>query len=61
LSRIAFSIGDRSEVLAVEKKRTGMKRFLRLALTNSVTGVSGVIRQGAGSEASDTNDANPQE
>jgi putative DNA primase/helicase len=61
LSRVALSIGDRSELLTVEKKRTGEKRLLKLTLKNSVTGVIGVTRREAGSDASDTNDANPKE
>jgi hypothetical protein len=50
----------RSEVLAAEKKRTGKKRYLKLALKNGVTGVVGVTPRRPGGDASDTNDANPE-
>jgi putative DNA primase/helicase len=55
LSRVVLSIGDRSELLVAEKKRTGKKRFLRLTLKNGVTGVIGVTPREAKSDASDTN------
>jgi hypothetical protein len=58
LTRVALSIGDRSELLTVETKRTGRKRFLKLSLKNGDTGVIGVTRREAGS---DTNDAKPKE
>jgi hypothetical protein len=61
LTRVALSIGDRSELLTVEKKRSGRKRFLKLTLKNGDTGVIGVTRREAGSDTSDTNDANPKE
>ena len=61
LSRMALSIGDRSELLTVEKKRSGKKRYLRLILKNGDTGVIGVTRREAGSDTSDTNDANQEE
>jgi hypothetical protein len=61
LTRVALSIGDRSELLTVETKRTGRKRFLKLTLKNGDTGVIGVTRREAGSDTSDTNDANPKE
>jgi len=61
LSRVVLSIGGSSEVLAVEKKRTGKRRSLKLALKNGVTGVSSVTRRGPGSDASDINDTNLEE
>jgi hypothetical protein len=61
LSRTVLSIGDRSEVLVAEKKRTGKKRYLRLTLKNGVTGVIGVTPRGPAGDASDTNDTNPEE
>jgi putative DNA primase/helicase len=61
LTRVALSIGERSELLTVEKKRSGKKRFLKLTLNNGVTGVIGVTRREAGSDASDTNDTYPRE
>ena len=61
LTRVVLSIGDRSELLTVEKKRSGKKRYLKLTLKNGVTGVIGVTRREAGSDTSDTNDANPEE
>jgi hypothetical protein len=60
LSRVVLSIGERSKLLAVEKKRTGNKRFLKLTLKNSVTSVIGVTPRGAGSDASDANDTNSE-
>jgi hypothetical protein len=60
LSRAVLSIGERSEVLAVEKKRTGKRRILKLVLKNGVTGVSSVTPRRPGGDASDTNDANPE-
>jgi len=61
LSREVLSIGERSELLAVEKKRTGKRRFLKLTLNNGVTGVIGVTPRGVGSDACDTNDTNSEE
>jgi hypothetical protein len=61
LSRVVLSIGERSEVLAVEKKRTGKRRFLKLILKNGVTGVIGVTHRGPGSDTSDTNDTKVEE
>jgi hypothetical protein len=61
LTRVALSIGERSEVLTVEKKRTGKKRFLKLTLKNGVTGVIGVTPPEAGSDTSDTNDTKVEE
>src|SRR5215208_1335264 len=61
LTRVALSIGDRSELLTVETKRTGRKRFLKLSLKNGDTGVIGVTRREAGSDTSDTDDTKPEE
>jgi hypothetical protein len=61
LSRVVLSIGDRSEVLTVQKKRSGKKRFLKLTLKNSVSGVIGVTPRGRGSDTSDTNDTKVEE
>ena len=61
LSRLVLSIGERSDLLAVEKKRTGKRRFLKLTLKNGVTGVSSVARLGPGSDTSDTNDTKVEE
>jgi putative DNA primase/helicase len=58
LTRVALSIGERSELLTVEKKRSGKKRVLKLTLKNGVTGVISVTSREAGS---DTNDTNPKE
>jgi hypothetical protein len=58
LSRVVLAIGDQSEALVAEKKRSGKKRFLKLTLRNGVTGVIGVTRRGPGS---DTTDTNPEE
>jgi hypothetical protein len=60
LSRVVLSIGDRSEALVIEKKRSGKKRYLKLTLKNGVTGVIGVTPRGPGSDASVTNDTNPE-
>jgi hypothetical protein len=60
LSRLVLSIGERSDLLAVEKKRSGKKRYLRLVLKNGVTGVVGVTPRRSGSDASDTNDTNQE-
>jgi hypothetical protein len=61
LSRVVLSIGDRSELLVAEKKRTGKKRFLKLTLKNGVTGVIGVTPRDPKSDASDTDDTKPEE
>jgi hypothetical protein len=61
LARVALSIGERSEVLTVEKKRTGKKRLLRLTLKNGVTGVIGVTPRGAASDTSDAIDTKVEE
>jgi putative DNA primase/helicase len=61
LSRLVLSIGERSDLLAVEKKRTGKRRLLKLTLKNGVTGVSSVTRLGPGSDTSDTNDTKVEE
>jgi putative DNA primase/helicase len=61
LSRVVLSIGDRSELLVAEKKRTGKKRFLKLTLKNGVTGVIGVTPRDPKSDASGTNDTKPEE
>jgi hypothetical protein len=60
LSRAALSIGERSGVLSVEKKRTGNKRFRKLTLKNGVTSVIGVTHRGPRSDASDANDTNSE-
>jgi putative DNA primase/helicase len=60
LTRMVLTIGERSEALTVEKKRTGKKRFLKLTLKNGVTGVIGVTRQRPGSDTSDANDTNSE-
>ena len=61
LSRVVLSIGDRSDLLGVRKKRTGQRRFLKLTLKNGVTGVIGVTHRGPGSDTSDTNDTKVEE
>jgi hypothetical protein len=61
LSRVVLSLGERSEALTVEKKRTGKKRCLKLTLENGVTGVIGVTHRGPGSDTSDTNDTKVEE
>jgi hypothetical protein len=61
LSRVVLSIGERSELLAVEKKRTGKRRLLKLTLKNGVTGVSSVTRLEPRSDTSDTNDTKVEE
>jgi putative DNA primase/helicase len=61
LSRVVLSVGDRSELLVVEKKRTGKKRILKLNLKNGVTGVIGVTPRDPKSDASGTNDTKPEE
>lgn len=61
LSRVVLAIGDRSEALVAEKKRSGKKRFLKLTLKNGVTGVIGVTRREPGSDTTDTSDTNPEE